>query len=124
MKEIQKKELVRCVAFIEALGCKFKVITPDGKEFGGLEVAPPKAYKRTPLQHPYGAIATYYRTVLNFDAEVGSVQEVPCGEFPIKSLKSGIARELTARWGKDAFDIVITDDTVEVLRTAKEDSNG
>ena len=81
MKDIQLKEFQRAVKFIDALGCTYKIITPEGDEFGTLEVKATKDRKRAPLRYPYGEISKFYRPQLNLQAEIGEVQEIALGKF-------------------------------------------
>ena len=118
MKEIQMRELQRAVKFIEALGCEFKVITPDGQEFGLLEVKPTKDKKRAPLRYAYGEIAKFYKPQLNLQTEIGDVQEIAVGKFAAEDIRSGVRSLLTKEWGKDSYTTSITEHSVEVLRIA------
>jgi len=116
MKEIQLKELLRAMNYMTAIGCKFKVITLDGEEFGDLEVVVNKPRTRAPLRHKFGAIAEWYRPQLNLDAAIGDVQTITCGTFSTEEIRSGVCSLLTKRWGKDTYITSITGDVVEVLR--------
>jgi hypothetical protein len=118
MKDIQIRELQRAVKFIEALGCEFKVITPDGDEFGTLEVKATKNKTRAPLRYAYGEIAKFYKPQLNLQAEIGDVQEVAVGKFTTEDIRSGVCSLLTKEWGKDTYTTSITDHSVEILRIA------
>jgi hypothetical protein len=118
MKDIQLKELQRAVKFIDALGCLYKIITPDGDEFGTLEAKLPRDRKRSPLRYAYGEIAKFYKPQLNLQAEIGDVQEIAIGKFSAEDIRSGMCSLLTREWGKDTYTTSITDTSVEVLRTA------
>ena len=118
MKEIQMRELQRAVKFIEALGCDFKVITPEGDEFGTLEVKIAKNKTRAPLRSAYGEIAKFYRPQVNLQAEIGDVQEIAAGKFTAEDIRSGVCSMLTKEWGKDSYTTIINEHSVEVLRIA------
>ena len=118
MKEIQVRELHRAIKFIEALGCEFKVITPEGEEFGVLEVKPVKDKKRAPLRYAYGEIAKFYRPQINLQAEIGDVQEIVCGKFTVEDIRGGVCSILSKEWGKDTYTTSTTEHSVEVLRIA------
>ena len=123
MKDIQKRELTRAIDLIKALGCTYKVITPDGEAFGELEVVTkkPKA-ERAPRKDPYGAVVAYSREKLDMNAAVGVVQEVPCGAFDAESLRSSLCNVLTKAWGKDTYTTAAHHNKVEVMRIAMEAS--
>ena len=119
MKEIQLKELQRAISYITAIGCTFKIITPDGEEFGTLEVVPLKPQgARAPRKYPYGAVAKYFRPLLNLDLSLGDVCVVDCGAYSPEIVRSGVCSELSAKWGKDTYITSVVGNTVEVLRTA------
>ena len=67
MKEIQQREFNRAIAVLEALGCEYKIITKDGDQFGGLEVAVEKHKRRAPNRYPYGTLTNHVRALMNFD---------------------------------------------------------
>ena len=117
MLDIQRKELARCIKFIEGVGCKFKIITSDGDEFGTLEVVRPKPPAgRGPRNYPYGSISKWFRPQLNFNLAVGEVCVVDSGEFEPDVVRSGVCSELSAKWGKDTYTTAIVGNTVEILR--------
>jgi len=121
MKDIQKRELIRAIDLIKALGCTYKIIAPDGQEYGDLKVLVPKtgkAGKRAPRKHPYGAVIAHVRQHLDMDAEVGIVQEVACGSLDPETVRSSICAVLTAAWGKDTYTTATQPGTVEVMRTS------
>ena len=118
MKEIQKRELIRCVKMIQSLGCSYRILSPDGDSFGDLQVVEPKARKqRGPSRYAYGALTKYAREHLDLNAEVGHVQEVRCGEFDMEHLRATACRLLTETWGKDNYVTVGHGDRFEVMRT-------
>lgn len=116
MKEIQLRELARCVKLLEGMGCQFKIITPEGEGYGTLEVAPAK--KRGALKYKYGELAAFYRKQLNYDLPVGEVQVIECGEYDPATLRGSLCSELGKNWGKDNYTTALAGKTVEVLRTA------
>jgi hypothetical protein len=118
MKDIQLKEFQRAVKFIDALGCTYKIITPEGEEFGTLEVKPIKDRKRAPLRYPYGEISKFYKPQLNLQAEIGEVQEIAIGKFTAEDIRSGVSSMLSREWGVDTYTTNINDSAVEILRTA------
>ncbi len=115
MKEIQLKELARCIKFIEAVGCQYKIVTDDGQEFGNLQTKP--ARKRSPLKHKYGELRAHIKAHLNLEAEVGSVQEIPYTKYDPAITRSGICSLTSKHWGKDNYITNKKDGFIEVLRT-------
>jgi hypothetical protein len=118
MKEIQLKELHRCIKFIEGLGCHYRIIGPEGESFGDLEVVESKERTRGPLKYPYGSVAAWFRPLLNVNATIGEVQEVDCGTFEPAIVRSGICSDLSRRWGNETYTTAIVGNKVEIMRTA------
>jgi hypothetical protein len=121
MKEIQFKEFVRSVKFIESLGCKFKIITPENGEYGDLEVAPKKK-QRKPSGFVHGEISNFVRANLDMNAEVGSVQEifVPEKYVPV-NVQASACHILSGAWGRDTYTTILNKKTmsIEILRISK-----
>ena len=120
MKDIQKRELIRALDLIKALGCTYQVIAPTGDEFGDLQVTAPKTGKRAPRKHPYGAVVAHVRTQINLHSSVGDVQQIMCGGLDTETVRSSVCTLLTAEWGKDTYTTATQPGAVEVLRTALE----
>lgn len=120
MIEIQMKELQRCIKFITAINCQFKIITPEGEEFGELVVEQKKkrTVDRSSPRYPFGEIARWYKPFINLDLKVGEVMTVPFGDFDKKSVQSGVISFLVKSWGKKTFTSVTTETQIEILRTA------
>lgn len=118
MLEIQKQQLERSVRFIASLGCSFKVITPDGEEFGELEVTQKKKITRSPLHHPYGDVSAQYKPQINLQAEIGSVQRIDYGKFGAEEIRGGVCSYLSKRWGKKTYTTLAHPTYMEILRVA------
>ena len=119
MHAIQKRELVRAIDLIKALGCTYKVITPDGEAFGELQVAAPKTVKRAARKHPYGVVVAHVRKHLDMTAQIGVVQVIECGDLDNETVRSSICTVLTAAWGKDTYTTATQPGKVEVMRIAE-----
>lgn len=121
MKEIQLKEFLRSVKFIESLGCKFKIITPDNGEYGDLEVVVNKP-QRKGSRFPHGEITNFVRANLDMNAEVGSVQEifVPEKYIPLH-IQASACHILSRVWGRDTYTTCLNKNnmSIEILRIAK-----
>jgi hypothetical protein len=116
MQDIQLKQVQRALTFFDALGIKYKLITPEGEEFGVLEVKPARA--RRPLNHPYGEVRDYYRHILDLNAAIGSVQVVPIGPYESEQVRGNIGSLLSTKWGKGSYTTAVTSTAIEVLRIA------
>jgi len=117
MKELQQKELLRIVKFIEAIGCKYKIITDDGQEFGSLVVTEEKVRKRQ-AKRPWGELVGFYKDLLNLDSPIGEVQVVSCTDKNPKDLRGAICSYLGKHWGNGTYTTCINGDKIEILRTA------
>jgi hypothetical protein len=119
MKEIQTRELERCLKFIKAIGCKYAIVTNDGVRYvDGLEIAEPRI--RKPRRYPYGTISTYVRSVVPLDAAVGAVIGIPTKDLDPETVCKGVRDLLIKEWGKDTYVTVVRadDGIVDVMRTA------
>jgi len=114
MKEIQMRELLRALKLFEAFDCKFKVITPNGEEFGVLEVVSPKS--KAVREYPYGEMRDWYKSQLNLDPKIGEVQEIRPTKYPIEKVRSGICSLLSETWGQGAYKTTIVEDTIQIMR--------
>lgn len=119
MKDIQKRELTRAINLIDALGCTYKIITPEGEKFGELATVEPKVKtKRTGLRYPYGVLKRYVCSEMKMDLAIGEVYEVKCGQFHAETLRASICSHLTKTWGEKTYTTVAHKDRIEILRTA------
>lgn len=115
MLEIQKKELLKALKLLAAFNCKYKVITPEGEEFGMLEVKPEKA--KRPSRHPHGAIRDYLKELVNLDLGLGEVQEIEIAYFYPEEIRGGICSWLQDNWGKGTYTTCVVEDRVQLMRT-------
>lgn len=125
MKEIQLKELTRSIRFIEGVGCKYKIITPDGTEYGDLEVKPTRGGKRASHKHPRGEVRGFYAPQIDLSAKVGTVQIVKIGDYEAEDIRSGVCSYLSTTWGKKTYTTCHGKDgkTIEILRISDEVPN-
>lgn len=118
MPEVVRKTVETAVRLLEATGVGYKVVTPDGKEYGKLTVVTPKK-RIINTDREYGAIRKYYDRFVQYDAEVGDVFEIPMTkEFTAEEIRSGVCAKLSTRWGKGTYTTAIAGDKVQILRTA------
>ena len=118
--ELKNRVLIDALKRIDNLGVQYKIIAPDGKEYGTLVVAAPvpeKVRKRAPHKYPHNALRDY---VLGYITTMGPGDEViiPVGDFDLKSLQSSVSSRAGQMWG--AGNYLTTRDPirngVEVLR--------
>lgn len=118
--EIVKTTAVNAMKKLTLTGCKFKVISPWGEQYGDLEVIPPKKRTINPNRE-YGAIAKHYDQYLNLDAKEGEVTVIPCATFTPQEIRSGICSRLSREWGKQTYQTMIVGNTVQIIRLDKKD---
>lgn len=117
MQEIQLKQVQRALTFFDAMGIKYKLIAPDGQEFGDLQVQPLKKI-RQPRKHPHGEMSKWYRSQFNFDAGLGQVQTIHSGPYTGQEIRGGLCAMATKAWGHRTYVTNVTDTAVEIMRTA------
>ena len=119
MEDIQKRELIRSIKLIQSLGCSFRIITQDGESFGELEVVKTKPPRiRAERKYPYGSLTKHIQSCVDLNAEIGAVQEIPCGEFDVETLRATACNILTKAWGTDSYVTVARGNYFELMRTA------
>lgn len=116
MQEIQLKQVQRSLAFFDAVGIKYKLIAPDGQEFGTLQVQPLKT--KAERRHPHGEMSKWYRNQFDFASGIGQVQTIQAGQYTREEIRGGICAMLTKAWGKGTYTTNLTATAVEVMRTA------
>jgi hypothetical protein len=118
MLDIQLKNITAWATLLEKWGAQYKIILPDGQEFGALEVAPPpKARKRVAGPYPYGTLQAYFKPMLA-PLGAGDVVTIPCGEFEPDRLRSAISAWGAVHWGKGNCNTYANKEThaIEVMR--------
>ena len=121
MKDIQKKVLRNAIDLISAMGCKYKIVTDDGQEFGDLKVVslkPPRV--RGKSTHALGELSGHIKQFFDVNSAVGAVQVIPCGKFDPSRIQSTVCAMANKAWGKDTYTSMRRADRVELMRTAVE----
>lgn len=116
MLEVQKEGLARALNVLNGLGAQFKIILPDGTEYGDLVAAPKKEEKkrkRNPSPYPIGALQSYFQPILEA-LKPGAAVEVPADKFDIESLRGSMTAWAGKTWGRKTF-ISRTDKTKNVV---------
>lgn len=117
MLDIQMKHIKSWTAVLDKWGAQYKIVMPDGTEFGTLDVVVKKR-KRTAGPHPYGTLQAYFKPLLE-DMTLGDVVVVPFDAFEGERLRSAISAWGAVCWGKGSCSTYINreEQTVEVMRT-------
>jgi hypothetical protein len=92
--------LNRALMTLKAMNAEYKVILPDGTQFGDLEVqVKPERKKKRPCKYPRGTMQNYVREFMK-DMAVGDLVEVPVGEFLITEVQTAVCNFSLFEWGK------------------------
>ena len=104
---------------LTASGAKFKVISPNGDEFGELEVAKVSDKAKT-FRFAHGELSTIYKPILaGLKAnEVATIKNPDPTKYDIEDIRSSACAWACKHWGNEAHTSTIdrTFDTLEILR--------
>lgn len=117
LEPIKVKAIEAAVRTLTNLGCKLKVITPDGVEFGELVVAPVKTKTKTIVNH---FVQTGYREAVG-GLKIGDIATILWDDFcSIESLRSAMNSYGIRAFGKGSCttDIDRVNGSVTILRVA------
>jgi hypothetical protein len=114
---ITMKTIEQAIRLLTATGCKYKVITTDGQEFGELEIvrAPVKKKKVFGKLYPFGAMHKHYYPHL-VNLQVGDVACIPVAPFDNNSLQSAVTGWASKTWGSGNYKTCVVNNEVQVLR--------
>jgi hypothetical protein len=117
MLDIQLKQITQWSQMLDKWGVPHKIMLPDGKEFGALEVVTKKTHTRSRSRYPIGALVNHFLSFVK-DLQPGEVAAVPAGEFDLTALRGAIAGWACKEWGNKSNTTYLnrTTNTVEVLR--------
>lgn len=119
---LQTRAVNQLISTLSGMGAKYKIIMPDGTEYGELEIKSPDNKKTKNIVYPRGTTRAYYEPFLS-DLKVGEEAAIPYAHWDIKILKSNIHSWCFDNWGSEAY-IVARDDEnkcVAVLRMARKE---
>lgn len=107
----------RAIALLNAAKAKYKIILPDGTEYGELVVA--KARTKRNSKHPHGMMSAYFQPLIK-DMQPGEVLVVDASIYGPVDLRATMSGWCAARWGKGNVITSINheNNTVEVMRVA------
>ena len=113
--QVITKTIAKAVELLKASGAKFKVISPNGTEFGELEVAPEK---KKHFKYEYGALKAVFIEYLKDlkEAEVAQIK-VP-DSIDVEDVRSSACAWMATNWGAGTYTTTVDRDfnVVEVLR--------
>lgn len=112
---VQDQALTKALAILKAIDAKYKIVLTDGTELGDLEVV--ASPKKRQFTYAYGTLSVYLKKHLS-DVKVGTVVEIPFGEFDAEKLRACIASICSKRWGNDTYTTKLnrSSGNVELLR--------
>lgn len=103
--ELKQRVLLDALKRIDNLGVRYKIIAPDGAEYGTLmavQPQPEKQRKRKPPKYERNALRDY---VLGFIGKMAPGDEVtvPVGDFDIKAVQSSLSSRAGSLWGEGNY---------------------
>ena len=111
------KTIAKAVELLKASGAQFKVISPNGDEFGELEVAPEK---QKTFRFTRGELSSFYKPLLeNLKVgEVATFKNPDPSKYDIEDFRSSACSWISKERGIGAHTSTIdrTFDTLEILR--------
>lgn len=116
---LQNQAVQKAIALLNASQCKFKIITPDGAEFGELIAIIEKPRLKKKSLYPIGTLTNHFTPYLQ-NLNVSEIGVVPANEFEIEAVRSAISGWCARQWGIGSHmsSINRANNTIEVLRYA------
>ena len=115
--QVITKTIAKAVELLKASGAKFKVISPNGEEFGELEVA---VEKKKTFRYAHGELASFYKPLLENlqPGEVAMFKNPDPSKYDIEDFRSSACSWISKEWGNGAHTSTIDRrfDTLEILR--------
>ena len=102
MFDIQKTAIAKLIKALDGAGADYKIILPDGTEYGTLETKPAKATKSKGTRaspYPRGELHNYVQPFLA-DMAAGDVMVIPYDKYPGPLLAARCYSAGFDAWGK------------------------
>jgi hypothetical protein len=117
MLDIQKQTIAKLVAALNGVNASYKIILPDGTEYGALETKPVKIKGGRTQPYERGVLLAYVRPFLA-NLKPGEVAVIPAGVYDMDYLAPCAYREAFELYGKGGSTGARNDKngTVEILR--------
>jgi hypothetical protein len=109
---IIEKVISEAVRNLTSCGCKFAVVTPDGRKLGELSIDEPKKKHRL-----HNFKATGYQSVID-SMKPGDVSVFEAGEFKPEDFRKAIIARAVGKFGAGNATSTINGDKIELLRLA------
>lgn len=121
MNQIEKNVLAKVTNVLQSLGLKYAIVDSDGNKHGELNVAQEKKLKRRRSIFPLGELRNHIMPHLQ-SILINTTKHVPCGKYPVESVRSSISSYATQLWGAGTYKTHISADKkfVEVTRFDKQ----
>jgi hypothetical protein len=119
MLTVQNNAIDRALRLLDAVGCKYGVVTPDGRTFGALPAQPTAPPSRPRKRRPATNFRqTGYSQKLR-QMQVGDVERFfPPTGASAQQMQKTIHGTCCRLWGKGSFTTAVIKGAVEVLRMA------
>jgi hypothetical protein len=109
--------LERALKMLKACGAEYKVVLPNGTQYGELTQDNTSGHhRRTRGDRPYGALSSHIKPYILQDTQPGDVITIPTDGFTPTHVRGAVTAYLSSRWGAGSYTTAITDKAVEVLR--------
>ena len=117
---LQTRTVHQLISTLSGMGAKYKIIMPDGTEYGELEIKLPENKKTKNIVYTRGTTRAYYEPFLS-KLHAGEETSVPFADWDPKILKSNIHSWCFDNWGSRNYMIEKDDENkcVCVLRMAE-----
>lgn len=118
MLAVQEKKLKEAIHVLNLVGARYKVITPDGTEYGDLEVKAPR--KETTKggfpRYRHGETREFFKGELS-GMKAGDAKVIPCGNYDPRVISRDISSYCCQMVGRESVTVLTDRDNnlVEVL---------
>lgn len=114
---IREKSMDIALNILKGVNAKYKILLPDGTEYGELEVQENKARKRRAVLdgRKYGELVLYYRPLIEH-MKISDIVVVPFNNYRPDALSGAISAWACTHWGKSSVITSKSDTAIEVMR--------
>ena len=99
---LKQKVLLDTLKRVDALGVQYKVIAPDGSEYGALSAVAAKTRKRAKPRYQRGAVKQYVESFL-VGMQPGDEVIVPVDQYDMTAIQSALASYGHKQWGAGGY---------------------